>query len=111
MRGPQKNIRSIFLLYRTLVLLSTIKKKMAFLFIFTLAVFSIPVYAEMPDDTLEVLEEGLCSEGVPYEVDGSISLLAAYNLRRGALVDILYEKSIMMKIPGRYAGFFGLKKN
>ena len=37
-------------------------KKKLFLIMLILAFFSIPVYAEMPDDTLEVLEEGLCSE-------------------------------------------------
>ena len=61
-------------------------KKKLFLFMFMLAVFSIPVYAEMPDDTLEVLEEGLCSEGVPYEVDGSIALPSSYNLRSLGMV-------------------------
>lgn len=56
-------------------------KKKLFLIMLILAVFSIPVYAEMPDDTLEVLEEGLCSEGVPYEVDGSIALPSSYKSR------------------------------
>ena len=48
--------------------------KKLILFIFILIISSVPVQAQNKEETYESFEEAITSEGISYEMDGSISL-------------------------------------
>ena len=55
--------------------------KKLILLIFILIISSVPVHAQNTEEIYEPFEETITSEGVSYELDGSILLPSSYNLR------------------------------